>query len=143
MIRLGGRGSGKMPKRMPFLTPFSKVPGSMKFFSVFALSSIAEGTPITILEAMATGLPVVSTRVGGVPEVVVEHVTGTLVPASDAQALADALANYVRHPDLVARHGLAGRNRVERHYSMASMLAEYTNMYDVMAAAKTRTLGTD
>lgn len=113
----------------------------MRTFSLFALSSIAEGTPVTILEAMSTALPVVSTRVGGVPEVVVDKVTGKLVPASDAQSLADAFAFYVRQPELAVKHGIAGKERVEKLYSVASMLSAHTNMYDAMYAAKKKTLG--
>ena len=80
----------------------------MSGFDVFALPSIAEGTPVTILEAMACGLPVVASKVGGIPEVVDHQATGLLVPPSDATALADALAVYVQDPQLAARHGAAG-----------------------------------
>jgi sugar transferase (PEP-CTERM/EpsH1 system associated) len=111
----------------------------MRSFSVFVLSSIAEGIPITILEAMATGLPVVSTRVGGVPEVVIEAETGALAPASNPAALAEALSAYVRQPELAARHGKAGKQRIDRHYSMAAMISGYTEMYDAMHAAKKHT----
>jgi sugar transferase (PEP-CTERM/EpsH1 system associated) len=113
----------------------------MRAFSIFTLSSIAEGTPIVILEAMSTGLPVVSTRVGGVPEVVVDQVTGMLVPASNAEALANAMALYFRQPALAAQHGAAGKERVEQKYSMASMLSAYMNMYDAMIAAKKNAWG--
>ncbi|MFL9923610.1 TIGR03088 family PEP-CTERM/XrtA system glycosyltransferase [Herbaspirillum lusitanum] len=108
----------------------------MRSFSLFVLSSIAEGTPITILEAMATGLPVVSTRVGGVPEVVLDGVTGALAPASDPAALAAALATYVTQPLLAAQHGAAGLARIEQHYSMDAMLQAYAGMYDSMLANK-------
>ena len=108
----------------------------MRGFSVFVLSSIAEGTPITILEAMATGLPVVSTNVGGIPEVVLNDRTGTLVAPSDPIALADAMARYVEQPALIQAHGLAGRARILRDYSMTAMLAAYSGMYDAMLAAK-------
>lgn len=110
----------------------------MRSFSVFVLSSIAEGTPITILEAMASGLPVVSTRVGGVPEVVLDGVTGALAPASDPQALAQAMARYVEQPELAARHGAASLERTHRHYSMNAMLQAYAGMYDAMLATKQR-----
>jgi sugar transferase (PEP-CTERM/EpsH1 system associated) len=108
----------------------------MRGFDLFALPSIAEGTPVTILEAMATGLPVVATRVGGIPEVVDDGVTGLLVPASDARALAEALAAYVRDPALAAHHGAAGRLRVERSNSISAMVAGYARLYDTLCATK-------
>lgn len=108
----------------------------MRRFSVFMLSSIAEGVPVTILEAMATGLPVISTAVGGVPEVVAEGVTGQLTPAGDAAALARAMAAYVDDPALAARHGAAGLERCLRQHSMAAMLQAYAGMYDRMLAGK-------
>jgi sugar transferase (PEP-CTERM/EpsH1 system associated) len=106
-------------------------------FDVFALPSIAEGTPVTILEAMACGLPVVASRVGGIPEVVEQQATGLLVPPSDALALAEALAVYVQDPQLAARHGAAGRVRVERSNSIAAMVAGYAGLYDTLRASKT------
>jgi sugar transferase (PEP-CTERM/EpsH1 system associated) len=108
----------------------------MRTFSLFVLPSIAEGTPITILEAMASGLPVVATRVGGIPEVVLDTVTGALVPVADTEALAQAMAVYIQQPELAARHGAAARERIQKNYSMASMLSAYTTMYDAMFAAK-------
>ncbi|UUZ51377.1 glycosyltransferase [Massilia sp. B-10] len=91
----------------------------MRTFSVFALSSLAEGTPVTLLEAMACGLPVVSTAVGGIPDLVQENVTGLLVPNRDSAALATALAVYANDPALARHHGAAGRARhratLQRH----------------------------
>lgn len=110
----------------------------MRGFSVFALSSIAEGTPVTILEAMSTGLPVVATRVGGIPEVVLDGQTGAVVPANDPAALAAALARYIQQPELAAQHGANGRARIEQRYSMTAMLTAYTQLYDRLCATKTR-----
>ena len=113
----------------------------MQRFSVFALPSIAEGTPVTILEAMASGLPVVATRVGGIPEVVAGGATGRLVAPGDAAALAEALAAYCRDPELAARHGAAGRDRVERRNSIAAMVAAYAQLYDALSKDKTNFRG--
>ncbi len=108
----------------------------MRTFSVFALSSLAEGTPVTLLEAMACGLPVVSTAVGGIPELVQENVTGHLVPNRDSAALAKALAVYANDPALAAHHGAAGRARIEANYSVTAMVQEYTNLYDSLRKNK-------
>jgi sugar transferase (PEP-CTERM/EpsH1 system associated) len=113
----------------------------MRSFSVFALPSIAEGAPVTILEAMSTGLPVVATRVGGIPEVVFDKSTGILVPPGDPIALASALAMYVKQPALAAQHGAAGRERIEQIYSITAMLTAYTKLYDSLCAAKTKIQG--
>jgi len=114
----------------------SDVPDILRSFDVFALPSIAEGTPGAALEAMASGLPVVGTRVGGTPEVIEEGVTGLLVPPSDTAALAAALKQYLVAPDLARRHGQAGRERVLRKYSMAAMVAAYQGMYDSLCERK-------
>ena len=106
------------------------IPELMRSFDLFALSSIAEGTPVTLLEAMACGLPVVATAVGGIPEVVQDGVNGALVPASDPEALAAALGLYAADPERVATHGAAARTNIERHYSVAAMVGAYTALYD-------------
>jgi sugar transferase (PEP-CTERM/EpsH1 system associated) len=113
------------------------VPEILRGFDVYAISSIAEGTPGSVLEAMASGLPAVGTRVGGVPEVIAEGVTGQIVPPRDPQAMADALARYVRSPELAAAHGAAGRTRVLTHYSMPAMVAGYQALYDSLLERKT------
>jgi sugar transferase (PEP-CTERM/EpsH1 system associated) len=108
----------------------------LRQFSVFVLPSIAEGTPVTILEAMSTGLPVVATRVGGIPEVVKDGVTGMLVPASDVNALTGAITIYLKQPDMLGQHGSAGRDYVLRNNSMNAMLSAYTKLYDDLVKKK-------
>ena len=98
-------------------------------FTMFALPSLAEGTPVSMLEAMACGLPVVASRVGGIPEVVDDGVQGLLVPVGDVEALAQAMARYALDADLRARHGRAARTRVEERFSMRAMLAAYGDLY--------------
>ncbi|HET8555180.1 MAG TPA: TIGR03088 family PEP-CTERM/XrtA system glycosyltransferase [Rhodanobacteraceae bacterium] len=97
---------------------------------VFVLSSIAEGMPVTLLEAMAAHLPVVATDVGGVGAVVEAGVTGTLAPPRDPRALADALHAYLTDAELRRRHGDAGYARVATRFSLASMISAYTALYD-------------
>lgn len=110
----------------------------MPAFSVFVLSSIAEGTPVTLLEAMAAGLPVVATQVGGIPEIVEENVTGKLVPANNAVALAGGITPYVLQPQLREQHGAAARERAVRHYSINAMIGAYIELYDALSKAKAK-----
>jgi glycosyltransferase involved in cell wall biosynthesis len=104
---------------------------------VFVLSSIAEGMPVTLMEAMASGLPVVATDVGGVASVVEDGVTGTLVPARDPRALANALETYVADESLRRRHGAAGHDRAVEHFSLDVMVASYVALYEALLGGKT------
>lgn len=110
--------------------PREDVAEQLRAFDVFALPSKAEGISNTILEAMATGLPVVATRVGGNPELVEEGRSGFLTPPSDPPALAAALARYADDAALVAAHGAAGRERARAEFSLERMVARYTALYD-------------
>ncbi|WP_426116201.1 TIGR03088 family PEP-CTERM/XrtA system glycosyltransferase [Massilia sp. PWRC2] len=104
---------------------------------VFAMSSLAEGTPGSALEAMACSLPVVGTRVGGLPEVIDDGVSGLLVPPADPAAMAAALAHYVASAELARQHGAAGRQRVMRLYNLNAMVAAYQGLYDKLCERKT------
>jgi len=84
----------------------------------------------TILEAMAAGLPVVATRVGGNPELVVDQVTGQLVPARDTGALARAIARYATDERLRHDHGAAGRRRVMAEFTLDQMVERYVELYE-------------
>ncbi len=105
----------------------------LRAVDIFALTSIAEGISNTILEAMATGLPVVATRVGGNPELVRHGVTGQLVPSGDVAALKSALASYARDPELRGVHGKAARQRAVEKFSLERMAAEYEKLYAEVA----------
>ena len=94
------------------------VPELLARADVFVLSSRSEGAPLSILEAMAAGLPVVSSRVGGVPELVVDGVTGLLVPPGDPAAMAAALGRLLEDADLRRRLGAAGRERALRCFDV-------------------------
>lgn len=108
----------------------SDVPAVMRGLHVFALPSLAEGISNTILEAMASGLPVVATQVGGNAALVTEGTTGLLTPAADPEAMAQSLLQLARQPALADAMGRAGRERVERDFSMRAMVARYQGLYD-------------
>jgi len=92
---------------------------------VFVQPSRSEGLPLSILEAMAAGLPVVATAVGGIPEAVVAGETGALVPPADPAALAEALRSLLERPDRGLTLGCAGRARVTGEFSVAAMVDRY------------------
>ncbi len=96
---------------------------------LFALSSRSEGLPISVLEAMAAGLPVVATDVGGVSELVVDGETGFLVPPTDAKALAQALETLLREPQLRRRFGAAARRRAEQRFDLPRFRDAHLRLY--------------
>jgi glycosyltransferase involved in cell wall biosynthesis len=96
---------------------------------VFVLSSRSEGFPVSILEAMAAGLPVVATDVGGVAEAVVHDETGHLVPPGEPRALAEALERLVADPDLRRRLGESGRARALRLFDVPRYRAAHLDLY--------------
>jgi len=106
------------------------VPGMLRQLDVFVLPSLNEGISNTILEAMACELPVVATRVGGNPELVVDGETGMLVESGDPGSLADCLATYRQNRMLCRQHGQAGRSRARREFSPQAMIENYLGLYD-------------
>ena len=95
----------------------------------FVLSSVSEGIAISLLEAMAAALPVIATRVGGTPEVVVDSGTGYLVPARDPAAMAAALITLLSQPDHARSLGAAGRTRVEECFTLGATVQAYESLY--------------
>lgn len=104
------------------------VPRIMPAFDVFALSSKSEGLPLVVPEAMAVGLPVVATAVGGLPSVVDDGTTGLLVPV-DELALSGALAKLAAHPELARTMGAAAREAALEDYSADRMVDAYLDLY--------------
>ena len=106
------------------------VPEVLRGLDGFVLPSLAEGISNTILEAMASGLPVVATAVGGNPDLVAAGQTGLLVPAGQTDALAVAFLQMAGDPAAAAAMGRAGRARVEREFSLQVMVTAYQRLYD-------------
>jgi glycosyltransferase involved in cell wall biosynthesis len=85
----------------------------------FALASFAEGVPVVLMEAMAMEVPCVATWIAGIPELIRDGIDGLLVPPADAEALAAAIARLMDDPELAARLGRSGRERVIERYHIA------------------------
>lgn len=134
-----GRDKGFLEKRarelgienqVIFLGDQGNILNLMASFDLLVLPSLSEGLGMVLLEAMAVSKPVVATRVGGIPEVVVEGETGLLVHARDPKALADAILFIKDHPMEAQEMGRKGRKRVEEYFSINKTVAEYEKLYD-------------
>lgn len=108
------------------------VPRLLPAFDIFALSSDSEGLPMVLPEAMACELPIVSTAVGGIPEVVTDNETGYLVPKGDEVGLRESVAKLAAAPGLVKKIGAQGREFALRRYSAESMIERYLQLYQVL-----------
>ncbi len=125
------------------ITPFVWLPGAadnipeiMRAFDLFVLPSLNEGISNTILEALASGLPVIATNVGGNPELVAPGHTGELFPPRELPALVDALRGYLTDDDKRRRHGTAARAAALAEFSLSTMVARYTALYDELLVKK-------
>ena len=121
-----------------FLGERSDVPELLAQAGFFVSSSKSEGISLTILEAMAVGLPVVTTRVGGNPEIVLEGQTGYLVPDQNPEALATAMLQMLAQRDQWPAMGELGRRRVEQQFEIRTMIRQYEELYTEVLGSRTR-----
>jgi glycosyltransferase involved in cell wall biosynthesis len=119
-----------LQERVRFLGVRADVADILRASDVFVLSSRWEGNPLSVMEAMAAGLPVVSTAVGGVPELVREGVTGLLVPSEDAGALAQAMQALVDDPVRRQAMGAAARRHAVAHFDIRHTVRMYEELYE-------------
>lgn len=121
--------------RSLFLGERQDVAQVMGAMDVLCLPSLTEGTSLTLLEAMACGLPIVATAVGGTPEVVAEDESGLLVPPQRPEELAAALLTVLRDPPRARRMGEAGRRIVVERFSSEAMARRYGEIYETVCSA--------
>ena len=115
--------------RVLFLGSSNAIAEVLAASDVCVLTSRAEGFPNAVLEYMAAGKPVVSTNVGGVPEMIIDGETGYIVPVGDVQAIADRVTALLEHPDRAAAFGRRGRQIIENRFSCEAQLMALETLY--------------
>jgi glycosyltransferase involved in cell wall biosynthesis len=105
------------------------IPEILGACDLFVSASLWEGLPNTLLEAMAMELPIVATNVGGTPEVVMDNITGLLIPPANSHAISEAIQYLFQNPDVRKNMGEAGRNRVFQHFTIYQMVQQTKNLY--------------
>jgi glycosyltransferase involved in cell wall biosynthesis len=119
------------------------IPGILAAIDILVLPSFKEAASNVIREAMAAGKPVIASRVGGVPECVVDGETGFLVAPGDNEAISRSILRLLENPSLRDQFGKAGRHRVETHFSIGQMICQYENLYqDLLEQTPFRSLHT-
>jgi glycosyltransferase involved in cell wall biosynthesis len=132
--------SSPVGDRVRLLGEREDVPDLLAAADLFLLSSHKEGLPRAIIEAMMVGLPVVATRVGGVPELVEHRRTGLLVSPGDPQALAQALQTLIEDPALARQMGIAGQQKALREFTLDQMCARTYRVYQEVLHQTTRSV---
>jgi glycosyltransferase involved in cell wall biosynthesis len=129
-------------ERVIFHGASQDVPALLRAAGMFVLSSRSEGIALTLLEAMATGLPVVATRVGGNAEVVIDGETGLLVPPGDPAGLAHAIGALIADPERAGRMGDRGHLRAQEHFDVRRVVRRYEALYlDLLGGAEAAPTG--
>jgi glycosyltransferase involved in cell wall biosynthesis len=123
----------RVPDRVKFLGIRTDIPELMRAADAFALTSLSEAASLTLLEAMASGLPALVTNVGGNPELVRHEREGLLFPRGDVNGCAGAIRRVFRDPELAVRLGTAGRERAVERYQLDRTVEEYYRLYARLA----------
>lgn len=125
-----------LDKDILFLGERQDIPDLMKIFDLFVLSSDSEAASLVLLEAMASGLPVVATRVGGNPELVLDGETGILVERGNYKNFAQAIIRILQMNDLKTKMGIAGEKRVIENFTFEKMVDAYIGLYNKLISHK-------
>jgi sugar transferase (PEP-CTERM/EpsH1 system associated) len=136
MLRQAAESRTELRGHVQFVGEIEDAPRFLNALDAYVLPSMSEGISNSLLEAMATGLPVIVSAIGGNPEVVVDNESGLLFPAGDPGALADRLLLVWEHGETRTRLGQEAVQRVEEHFSVESMVREYESLYSRLAAGR-------
>lgn len=123
-----------MLEQVWFAGPRADVPALLRGMDCFVLPSLSEGISNTILEAMATGLPVIATHVGGNAELIEDGMTGLLVPAANSELLARAMLSYYQNQGVARRHARTAQRVAAERFSLDRMVDDYSTLYESMLA---------
>ena len=134
--RLQAMAAGALEGRVCFAGDSDRVPGMLNAMDVFVLPSLNEGMSNTLLEAMACGLPVLATNVGGNPEIMEDNLNSSLFAPGDVEWLANKLQLLARNPSLIHQLGTVARNRAIESFSLGRMLETYRSFYLDLAARR-------
>ncbi|GCE46802.1 glycosyltransferase involved in cell wall biosynthesis [Thermosporothrix hazakensis] len=126
----------KVQESVEFAGARSDIPQQLHRGALSILPSRWEGMPNAVLEAMASGLPCIATRVSGSEDIIQDEINGRLIPVDDYHALAEAILDLLQDPEKLKRYGQAARKRIEQHYSLDLITHTYLKMYDEMISAK-------
>ena len=116
-----------------------QIPGILASTDIFVLPSLWEGMPGAAMEAMAQGVPVVATDIGGTPEVVLDGITGYVVPIKDSAALAQKIGHLLEDAELRKEMGQNGRKRIEEEFSLRKMTEQYEAIYQELVTSAKQT----
>ncbi len=128
----------KIEENVIFAGERSDIPEILSLTDIFVLPSLREGLPLTILEAMACGKPVIATNVGGVPEVVNDGVSGILVYQGDPEALHRAMNELLEDREKLKRMGHNGKKVCNENFDSKTMIGKIENLYDSLMCEKIR-----
>jgi len=128
----------KIEKNVIFAGERSDIPEILFSIDIFVLPSLREGLPLTILEAMACGKPVIATNVGGIPEIVIDGVSGILVSPKDPEALYRAMDELLNDRTKLTKMGHHGERVCEESFSSNAMIEKIENLYDSLLSEKVK-----
>jgi len=110
--------------------PFTQMPDLFRRCTIFCLPTLAEAFGLSLLQAMASGKPIVASAVGGIPYFVEDGKSGHLVPSCNVEALSDALIDLLQHPEKMATMGKHNRTLIEQHYSWNPIVTQIEALYN-------------